>query len=74
MCMNFISLLKDSIHILRSDDYKVVSQEDLQKKKEEIARSVCSEIACGSISLTQGVFITPQEQEGTRKEVLAYKF
>jgi len=72
--MNFMSCLKDSLHVLRSDDYKVVSPEELQKRKEENARDTCVMFARGNISLTQGSYITPQEQEETRKEVLSYKF
>ena len=72
--MNLISRIKDSLHVLMSDDYKVVSPEELQKRKEQNARDTCAMFARGNISLTQGSYITPQEQEEARKEVLSYKF
>jgi len=72
--MNLVSSIKDALYVLRSDDYKIVSPEELQKRREESAHSICAEIADGSISLTRGSFITPQEQERARKEALSYKF
>ena len=73
-CVNLFSLLKDSLHILRSNDYKVVSSEELQKRSEENARGVCAAFSRGNVSLTRGEFVTPQEQEEARKNFLSYKF
>jgi len=69
--MNFFSLLKEAIHILRSKDYKVVSPEELQLRREESARNVCRKLARGNIYLMRGKYITSQQLENERKRVFS---
>jgi len=69
--MNFVSLLKDTLHILRSDDYKVVSPEELQKRREESARNICANLSSGSIFLAQGKYVTTQQFEEAKEKFLA---
>ncbi len=44
------------------------------KRKEEIARKVCSRYARGNISLQNGLYITSKEIEQSRKKVESYVF
>jgi len=67
--MNFIALLKDAWHILRSDDYKVVSHEELQKRREDSARSICAKLSRGNILLQQGKYITDKQFKENKKRI-----
>jgi len=67
----FFYLLKEALHILRSDDYRVVRPEELRKQRKESARGICARLSLGNVFFKDGKYITTRQFKKEKKRILA---
>ncbi len=72
--MKLIYYFIDMFDVLFSKDYKVISKSKLEKDKKLIAKKICMSYARGNISLKKGNYLTTEDINAKKQEVLKYTF